>query len=134
MSVEPRISQEVLERLRSEAWRVREYSYCLGGTRVGAALWSIEEHLFGGCNVEHRFRSHDIHAEVSAIARMIGDGDTRFLAMVVAAEREQFTPCGACMDWIMQFGGPQCYIGYEPKRDSGVKWLRADTIMPVYPR
>ena len=39
------------------AWKFRENSRILGKTKVGAAVLSKDE-IFGGCNIEHKFRSH----------------------------------------------------------------------------
>jgi cytidine deaminase len=83
----------------------------MGPTKVGCAVLPDDGRIFAVCNVEHRFPSHDVHAEVNAITTMVAGGAGRdhqrqrgrILAVVVVAERDQFTPCGACMDWILQF-------------------------------
>src|SRR5690242_15496079 len=94
---------EELEKLFELAWQVRENAHILGPTKVGCAVLATDGRTFLGCNVEHRFRSHDVHAEVNAITSMISGGASGIRAIAIAAERERFTPCGACMDWIMQF-------------------------------
>lgn len=55
--------------------------------------------------------------------------------MFIAVERERFTTCGACMDWIMQFAASedvlivsQSLIGGEPQV------FKASELMPHYPR
>ena len=95
-------SMTTLERLSPHAWEARANAFTIGGTKVGCALISSGR-IYTGCNVEHHFRSHDIHAEVNAIGSMVCSGDKQFEALLVVAERNFFTPCGACMDWVMQF-------------------------------
>ena len=37
-------------------------------------------------------------------------------AIVIVADRTKFTPCGGCLDWIFEFGGPACKVGYQTKK------------------
>ena len=115
------------------AWNVREHAYIYGPTKVGAAVMTTDGSIFVGCNVEHRFRSHDIHAEVNAISSMVAGGHTDLVAVVIVAERERFTPCGACMDWIIQFGGPSCSVGFQSSLDAEITMYEAHDLMPYYP-
>jgi cytidine deaminase len=71
---------------------------------------------------------------VNAITSMVAMGKRRAVALVVASERDHFTPCGACMDWIMQFGGGECAIGVSSNRTNLPIWYSANSLMPFYPR
>ena len=128
-----KLSEEELKHLAKTAWEYREKAYILGDTKVGAALMSDDGNIFGGCNVEHKYRCHDIHAEVNAISTMVSEGITGFRAIIIAAERKFFTPCGSCMDWIFQFGGPDCLVGYQAERGGEIKIFSAGELMPYYP-
>ena len=123
-----------LNEIAKEAWKVRENAYILGKTKVGAAALSSTGNVYLGCNVEHRFRSHDVHAETNAITHMVANGETELSAIVVVAERERFTPCGSCMDWIFQFGGESCIVAYQTHPEGEIKFFRADELMPYYPK
>jgi cytidine deaminase len=124
-----------VEKLLSEAWKIREKAYVIGPTRVGCALLAESRKVFVGCNVEHRYRSHDIHAEINAISSMIAGGENHILAMAIAAERERFTPCGACMDWIFQFADPEhCDLICQTVPNGEVVTYRLHDLMPFYPR
>ena len=105
----------------------------LKGTSVGAALIANNGEIFTGCNVEHQYRISDVHAEVNAITNMITAGHKSFYAILVVAERKRFTPCGSCLDWIIQFGGLQCLIGYQTGRNSNIIVHTAHELMPYYP-
>lgn len=121
------------ERLSKRAWEVRENAHLYGKTKVGAVALSGSGEIFLGCNVEHKFRSHDVHAEVNAITNMVSSGEKDLVAILIVAERERFTPCGSCMDWIFQFGGMQCLIGYQSSVNSQIIVYTAHELMPYYP-
>src|SRR5262249_29433459 len=115
------LSESQIEELVRLAWSVRERAYVLGPTKVGCAVMTHEGEMFAGCNVEHKFRSHDVHAEVNAITTMVGAGRRDLVAVAIAAERELFTPCGACLDWIFQFGSGCCQVIVQSAPDGPVK-------------
>ncbi len=133
MSQVTSLTEEQWSELARRAWECRERAYVLGNTKVGATVISSDGGIFAGCNVEHRFRCHDVHAEVNAITSMVASGHTRLVAMIIVAERDRFTPCGACMDWIFQFGGPSCLVGYQRTKGGEIKVFRARDLMPHYP-
>lgn len=120
--------------LADAAWQVREHSRVHGATKVGAAVLAAHSRrIYRGCNVEHRFRSHDVHAEVNALSTMASAGDGPAAAVVVASRRERFTPCGACVDWIFELGGPDCLVAFQGEPGMPLAALRADELMPHYP-
>ena len=118
--------------LSQHAWAARENAFLHGETAVGAALITNEGYIFTGCNVEHRYRITDVHAEVNAITNMVTSGYTSFYAILVAAERNRFTPCGSCLDWIMQFAGKECLIGYQTHINADIVIHTAHELMPFY--
>jgi len=127
-----KISKENWNEMATIAWNNRKHARILGKTKVGAAVLSKGE-IFGGCNIEHKFRSHDIHSEISAISAMVSAGHKKLDAIVIVAEREKFTPCGGCLDWIFEFGGPTCQVGYQTKKDGTITTFTAKELMPHYP-
>lgn len=128
------LSDDELSDLAAQAWRAREHAVIRGATKVGCAVRAEDGRVFTGCNIEHRFRSHDIHAEVNALGALIAGGARNAMAIVIAAEREQFTPCGACMDWIMELGVDDCVVAFQPRPGGQLKLYRAKELMPHYPR
>jgi cytidine deaminase len=121
------------QRLAELAWTVREHARVHGTTKVGAAVISVQGSVFSGCNVEHIFRSHDVHAEVNALTSMAASGDGPAVAVVVAAARDRFTPCGSCMDWIFELGGPDTLVAFQGTPGAPIDVLRAEELMPHYP-
>jgi cytidine deaminase len=119
--------------LGEAAWRVRENARVHGPTRVGAAVLTAGGEIYVGCNVEHRFRSHDVHAEVNALTAMVAGGGDLAQMVLIAAERDHFTPCGSCLDWIFELGGASCLVGFQAALGGDVNVRRADELMPYYP-
>jgi len=85
-----------------------------------------------GCNVEHRYRSHDVHAEVNALTSMVATSGSRAVAVLIAAERDRFTPCRSCLDWIFELGEHACLVAFQPRPGVKIDALRAGERMP-YP-
>jgi len=92
-----------------------------------------ERKIFSGCNVEHRFRCHDVHAEINALTTMIAGGDRIAKVILVVAERIRFTPCGGCMDWIMEFGGKDAIVAFSRCSCGKFHIYAAKDLMPYYP-
>lgn len=129
------MAHEINWKLLSEtAWSVRGRAVLApsGKTKVGCAAVDAEGVIGLGCNLQHVFRC-DIHAEVGALSSMVAMGGSRAIAVLVVAEREKFVPCGHCMDWIMELGGPDCIVAFQPKRDAEIVKYKASEVMPHYP-
>lgn len=127
------VTPEQWQELSKAAWAARENARVLGSTKVGAAVLAASGAVYGGCNVEHQFRSHDVHAEVNALSSMVSAGDGPAVAVVVVSNRNRFTPCGACLDWIFELGGPETLVAYEAQPGGEAKTYRASDLMPYYP-
>lgn len=122
----------LLKEMSEKAWAVRKSSN--GKTMVGCAvLYSPEGIIVEGCNIEHRFRSHDIHAEVNAISTLVAAGFEQFDTIMIVAERKKFTPCGSCMDWIMEIGGPKANVMFQNMEKGDIVAYSAEELMPHYP-
>jgi len=120
--------------MADKAWAVRDNARLHGKTKVGVAVLSAQENIFTGCNIEHVFRSHDVHAEVNALTTMIASGDENAVAVLVVAEREKFTPCGSCLDWIFELGTAQTIVAFQPYVGAEIQQFSAEQLMPHFPR
>lgn len=127
-------SDLALRDISAAAWRARQSAFVLGTTTVGAAILTDDGNVFAGCNVEHPFRCHDIHAEVNAIASMVTGGEKAIRAILIAAERERFTPCGGCMDWIILFASEDCVVAFQSSPNGPIERHKATELMPFYPK
>ncbi|GAA0571647.1 cytidine deaminase [Rhizomicrobium electricum] len=71
---------------------------------VGAVVKGANGKIYGGCNVENAAYPVGNCAEASAIAAMVGDGETRIVeALVMGPEGQICTPCGACRQRLREF-------------------------------
>lgn len=127
------VDSRTLEELAAIAWKARRNARVITGVEVGAALVTSSGKTFSGCNVEHQYRCHDIHAEVNAISSMVAAGEQSIRAIVVAAETTCFTPCGGCLDWIFEFSGGSCDVAFQARPRAPLSTFRATHLMPHYP-
>jgi cytidine deaminase len=78
---------------------------------VGAVVKGANGKLYAGCNVENAAYPVGNCAEASAIAAMVGDGETRIVeCLVMGPEGQICTPCGACRQRLREFSGPDLAI------------------------
>lgn len=115
------------------AWRYEARALVQGRTSVGAAALSAGGTIFGGCNVQHRYRSQDVHAEVNALTTMVAEGSRQLRAIAVVSRSPGLTPCGACLDWIIQLGGDGCLVCWQADSGGHVRILSAGEMMPHHP-
>ena len=72
--------------------------------RVGAALLTKSGKVYTGCNVENASYGLSICAERVAITKAVSEGHKKFSAIVVIAPQTNATPCGACRQFLSEFG------------------------------
>jgi len=73
--------------------------------KVGAALLTDNGKYFTGCNVENASYGLTLCAERNAIANMVANGHKKFVALAIhAREGTKCYPCGACRQWLYEFG------------------------------
>lgn len=94
-----------MERLRTEALRVRENAYTpYSHFPVGAALLTAEGEIFTGCNVENASYGLTNCAERTAIFNAVSQGYTRFTTLLTVADTlNPCPPCGACRQVMVEF-------------------------------
>ncbi len=115
------------------AWGAREHARPLNGTSVGCAVFDQYQAIWHGCNIELEFRL-GMHAEVSAISKMITTNpELKPTSLLIACPVTMFTPCGQCMDWIMQLGGSECLVVHESAPGVPTVFKTAAELMPFYP-
>ena len=125
---------EVIEKTVEQAWLAREKALpWKSGTKVGCAIYTNKGDLISGYNLEGLWMT-SIHAEVCAISKLPEYGDEqRIKVIAIASETEHFTPCGACLDWIFQFGDTETIVAISNKNKENTIYKLSD-LMPHYPR
>lgn len=71
---------------------------------VGAAVLTGDDSVYLGTNVENASYSLTICAERVAICNAVASGKTDIIAVAVYAKTAGVTPCGACRQFIAEFG------------------------------
>lgn len=75
---------------------------------VGAALLTDQGDLVTGCNVENASYGLTVCAERVALFKAVSEGHRAFEALAVAGGRgEPVPPCGACLQVLAEFCGPE---------------------------
>lgn len=94
------------EELLNLAKKVREKAFApYSKFKVGAALLTKSGEVFTGCNVECTSYGLTICAERVALTKAVSEGFTEFAKIAVVADtKEPCSPCGACRQFLHDFG------------------------------
>ncbi len=115
--------------LLQKAWEAREKAYpWKSGTKVGCAIETESGDVIVGWNIEGLWQT-SIHAEVCAITQLQG---RKGIKVAIVANTEFFTPCGACIDWLMQFCKKVTVVVIQNKRREINKFFLTE-LAPHYP-
>lgn len=121
------IEQELVD----AALAARKNSYSpYSNFAVGAAVLTKSEKIKTGCNVENASYGLAICAERTAICKAVSDGESEFTLIAVAAT-PLATPCGACRQFIAEFGGQIEIICVDAESPKNFKKWRADELLPA---
>ncbi|MFY3742909.1 cytidine deaminase [Anaeromyxobacter sp. Red801] len=89
--------------------------------KVGAAVRAGET-VHAGCNVENASYGLTVCAERAAVAAAVAAGARRLDAVVVASGTSPPTPpCGACLQTLAEFGGPDLPVVLAGARGARVE-------------
>ena len=93
------------DQLFEAAKKAAEHTYSpYSGFPVGAAVLTHSGQLFMGTNVENASYSITICAERIALGYAIAAGITDVKAIAVYTDTDSISPCGACRQFIIEFG------------------------------
>lgn len=83
--------------------------------QVGCALRTSSGATHQGCNVENASLGLTLCAERAAIAAAVAtEGPAmRIVEIAVCCLQAEFSPCGACRQWIAEFATPQCQVHFR---------------------
>ncbi|KAK5912778.1 hypothetical protein CesoFtcFv8_002617 [Champsocephalus esox] len=126
------LSQEAIEKLIQQSQEAKQHAYCpYSKFRVGAALLTMDNTVFRGCNVENACYNLGVCAERNAISKAVSEGFKSFKAIAIASDlKDQFiSPCGACRQFIREFG-LNCDV-YMSKPDGSYRKMTVDELLPV---
>jgi cytidine deaminase len=120
----------VWEQLRQRATEIRNRAYApYSHFAVGAAIVLNNGEIFAGCNVENASFGLSICAERTAIVQAVCAGPVRIHAVAIVAE-PWAGPCGACRQFIYQFGPDAWVRAYLPDQPAAVRQWTARQLLP----
>ncbi len=98
------IPESQTEQLIAQAMNVRKNAHApYSDFPVGAAVMTKDGDTFVGCNVENASYGLAICAERNAICAAVAAGQSEIVCVVIAASGLA-SPCGACRQFIFEFG------------------------------
>lgn len=99
------IMNEKYRELIDAAREAAEQAYCpYSKFRVGAAVLSKDGRIFTGCNVENASYGLSLCAERVALSMAVANGTRSFVALAVVSPSGTASPCGACRQFLLEFG------------------------------
>jgi cytidine deaminase len=105
--------------LLDSAKNARKYAYApYSGYLVGAAVLDESGNIWTGCNVENVSYGLCVCAERTAVCKMISEGHREVRAIAVAT-RDGGTPCGMCLQTLLEFAPDTRNVEVSTISDSG---------------
>lgn len=95
------------KKLIEYAKKAREKAYApYSRFKVGAALLTAGGNVYTGCNIENSSYGLAVCAERVALFKAVSEGERVFQAIAVFAGTLGYcSPCGACRQVLLEFGG-----------------------------
>lgn len=102
--------------------------------KVGAALLAKSGKVYTGCNVECSSYGISLCAERTALVKAISEGEKEFDAIAVVGGKEEelnyTTPCGACRQFLSDFGNFKVVMGYKENDEIKSKIFTVKELLP----
>lgn len=102
--------------------------------KVGAALLGKSGKVYTGCNIECSSYGLTLCAERTALAKAISEGEKEFEAIaVVGGNKDELTyttPCGACRQFLSDFGNFKIILGYKENEEIKAKTFTVKELLP----
>lgn len=102
--------------------------------KVGAALLSKSGKVYTGCNVECSSYGISLCAERTALVKAVSEGEKEFEAIAVVGGKEDeltyTTPCGACRQFLSDFGDFKVIMGYKENDEIKAKVFTVKELLP----
>ena len=119
----------IWEELIQSATEARAHAYApYSNYPVGAALIDADGKIWTGCNVENVSFGLTLCAERTAIVKMVSAGATSWKALAVVT-RDGGTPCGACLQVLSEFGGPESEVAVVSEKGA-FRTFRFSELLP----
>ncbi len=126
------INNKILNKLHPDYLKLIEYSIKAKNFSyspyskfaVGAALLTPDNKIYTGTNIENASFSLSICAERVVFSKAVSEGEKKFIAVAVATSNNDYIyPCGACRQFMFEFGGEIDVIIVKSEKEYIIKKL-----------
>lgn len=114
------------------AWRARMSAYApYSHYRVGCAIELVDGSIVTGANIENSSYGLTICAERVALFKQIVSRQSAIKCLVFATETpdKHFSPCGACLQVMLEFMNLETPVGHYNGRDT--KFWKLNELLPL---
>ena len=126
MTMKPPVQKQLVE----SALAIRQQAYApYSKFLVGAAVLTEDGSIFTGTNVENASYGLTICAERVAAAAAVAAGHRKITAVAVATAGGA-APCGACRQFLAEFGGSMDVLLVDVDRPENVKQISLADLLP----
>lgn len=125
-------------RLLEAAVEARENAHVLWGFAVGAAVLAEDDQIYPGCNVQSQISGLGVCAERCAVDHAVLHGNKKIKEVAVVVDEndaEKPRPCGACLQYIVEFSEGNVKIIMAKVRQSKIlpETIEVKTIKEMLP-
>lgn len=98
--------------------------------KIGAAVLTSDNKIYGGCNIECASFSLTVCAERVAATKALSEGKKKIKAVAIATQNKKFAfPCGACLQFLSEFAVPGTEIILIQSKDK-YKIVSLNSLLP----
>ena len=102
--------------------------------KVGAALLGKSGKVYTGCNIECSSYGLSLCAERVALVKAVSSGEKEFIKMAIVGGKEDelilCPPCGACRQFLNDFGNIKLLLGYQEENKIKYKKYKLNELLP----
>jgi len=102
--------------------------------KVGAALLGKSGKLYTGCNIECSSYGISLCAERVALVKAVSSGEKEFIKIAIVGGKEDelilCPPCGACRQFLNDFGNIKVLLGYQEENKIKCKKYKLSELLP----
>lgn len=104
--------------------------------KVGAALLTVKQKIYTGCNIENAAFTPGNCAERTAFFKAVSEGERDFAAIAIVGGKEGFLtdycpPCGVCRQVIREFVDPRKFLVILAKSEEEYVVYFLDELLPM---
>lgn len=130
------IKEDTIKQLINEALHARNHAYApYSQFMVGAALFTEDDSVYTGCNVENASYGATNCAERTAIFKAVSEGKRliKAIAIVGGVKDGDMTyayPCGVCRQVLREFSNPGDLVIIVAKNQDDYKTYSLEELLP----